>query len=104
MRNALLAEARLTEAERPTLEVGSAEALLASLERLPLSMLSDRVAAIARRFDEVLEGAATLLEPQAHTVMLPRTTLTNEAELEHWLEQVRAQLKTALAQGPVMIR
>jgi hypothetical protein len=103
-RHALLAEAKLTEAERPTMDVGSTETLLASLERFPLSMLSDRVAAMSRRFDEVLEGAATLLEPQAHTVILPRTTLTTEAELEHWLEQVRAQLKAALAQGPVMIR
>ena len=103
-RHALLAEAKLTEAERPTMDVGSTETLLASLERFPFAMLPDRVAAMSRRFDEVLEGAAGLLEPQAHTVMLPRTTLTTEAEMEHWLEQVRVQLKTALAQGPVMIR
>ncbi|MBF0098005.1 MAG: BREX system P-loop protein BrxC [Magnetococcales bacterium] len=103
-RYTLQAEAKLTESERPNLELGSPATLLTSLERLPLTMLSDRVAALSRRFDQVLEGAASVLEPQARTVMLPKSTVSTEAELEQWLEGVRQQLKQALAEGPVMIR
>ncbi len=70
---------------------------------LPLSSFSDRVSAMPGRFDEVLHGAAVLMEPEVHFVTLPRRTLKTEEEIEAWGEEVKAQLKSALEQGPVVI-
>ncbi|OQX14377.1 MAG: hypothetical protein BWK73_09690 [Thiothrix lacustris] len=103
-RHELLAEQRLTLSDKPQIELGDTAAVLATLERLPLSGLADRLAALPGRFNAVAQSAAELLEPQTQFVQLPRSMLKTEAEIEAWLETARQQLTAALAQGPVMIR
>jgi len=103
-RNALLAEQKLTDAERPQVNVGSTEDILKTLEGLSLAAFSDRVEAMPRRFEQVMMGAAELMEPKTQFVRIPRRTLKTEEEIEAWMQEVKEQLKAALDKGPVLIR
>lgn len=103
-RNMLLSEQKLTEAERPKVNVQSTEDILKTLEALPLAMFSDRVAAMPGRFEQVMMGAAELMEPEAQFVRIPRRTLKTTEDIDSWVEDVKKQLETALEKGPVIIR
>ena len=103
-RNLLLSEQRLTLSDRPTVTVQSASDVLATLELYSLSMFTDRVAALPGRFDNVAVRAAELCEPEIQFVNVSRPTLKTDDEIDAWAEEVKSQLKAALAKGPVSIR
>ena len=103
-RNSLLAEQKLTLADAPEINVASTEEIVATLERITLSALTDRVAAMPSRFDAVLVGATELMEPEVQFVRVPRRMLKTEEDLELWLEEIREGFKTALAKGPIVIQ
>ena len=103
-RNQLLSEQRLTLSARPTVAVQSTSDVLATLDRCSLSMFTDRVAALPGRFDSVAVGAAELCEPEIQFVNVPRRTLKTGDEIDAWAEEVKSQLKVALAKGPVSIK
>lgn len=102
-RNTLLAEQKLTLADAPTIKVAGTDEVLATLEKMPLSAIADRVAAMSSRFDAVLVAAAELMEPEAQFVKLPSRTIKTEQEIETWLDDVRAKIQEALKDGPVII-
>ncbi len=103
-RNELLAEQKLTAAEQPEVDVASTDSILRTLAAWSLSSISDRVAAMPARFRRVLQGAATLLEPEVQFVSLPSRTLKSEVDIDQWTEEANTQLKEALKKGPVGIR
>lgn len=85
------------------LEVGTRNALIETLGRMPLSQWNDRIAALTGRFQQARELAARALEPEARLLQLPHRIIKTEAEMECWLNEVRAELTGALAKGPVVI-
>lgn len=103
-RNALLAAQKLTLVDQPKVTLASTEEVLQTLAQINLSMFADRVAAMSGRFENVLIAAAELLEPETQTVQLPRRMLKTEGEIDTWVEEIRTQLKTTLAKGPIVIR
>jgi hypothetical protein len=102
-RNSLLAEQKLTLADAPKINVASTEEIVATLERITLSALADRVAAMPSRFDTVLVGAAELMEPEAQFVKLPNRTIKIEQDIDAWLNDAKAVIQKALKRGPVII-
>jgi hypothetical protein len=103
-RNALLAADKLTLADQPTVQLANTDEVLQTLEHLSLSGFADRVAAINSRFENARMAAAELLEPKIQEVRVPSAILRNDADIEAWLVDVRQQIQTALANGPVVIR
>jgi hypothetical protein len=102
-RNELLAEQKLTLSDAPTIKLASTDEVLATLERMSLSALADRVAAMSSRFDAVLVAAAELMEPEAQFVKLPSRTIKTDQEIEAWLNDARNTIENALKNGPVII-
>jgi hypothetical protein len=102
-RNTLLAEQKLTLAETPEIKVANTDDVLTTLERMSLSALTDRVAALSFRFDAVLVAAAEMMEPEAQFIKLPQRTIKTEQEIEKWLDDVKTQIQNALKSGPVII-
>jgi hypothetical protein len=102
-RNSLLAEHKLTLANAPKINVASTEEIVATLERITLSALTDRVAAMPSRFDAVLVGATELMEPEAQFVKLPNRTIKTEQDIDAWLNDAKAEIQKALKSGPVII-
>jgi hypothetical protein len=103
-KNRLLAGQKLTNAERPKVNLETTQDIVSTLVRMPLPMFADRLAAMNGRFDMVLEEAAELMEPEAQFIRVPRQTIKTDADIEAWVASVKKQLKAALAQGPVVIR
>jgi hypothetical protein len=102
-RNGLLKKHRLDEAARPTVQVGSVDEVLATLERVSLEMFRTRIAALPARFQETMASAAKILEPEVQFVHIARRTLRTEADLEQWLADAREQLAAGLENGPVSV-
>jgi len=102
-RNTFLAEQRLALADAPTIKVANTDEVLATLEKMYLSALADRVAAMSYRFDAILVSAAELMEPEVQFVKLSSLTIKTEQEIETWLDDVRNKIQKALKNGPVII-
>ena len=102
-KNSLLSEQRLTLAETPEIKVADTDEVLATLEKMSLSALTDRVAALPSRFDAVLVAAAELMEPEAQFIKLPQRTIKTEQEIDKWLDDVKTKIQKALKSGPVII-
>ena len=100
----LMSTQLLHESARPRVEVQSTIDVLTTLDKCSLSMFADRVAAMPARFDNVASGAAELCEPQAQFIQVPRRTLKTEEEIDAWIDEVKQQVKSALKQGPVVVR
>jgi len=91
-------------ADIPKVDVGTHEELISTLDQYPLSTWRDRIDALGGRFDRIRELAAKSLEPETQTVDIPRRTLKSADDVDAWIEDVRDQLKKAVAKGPVVIR
>jgi hypothetical protein len=102
-RHSILLPHNLTEETRPKIEVGSQAEILETLSGISLSALSDRVAAISSRFNQVLVEAAKRLEPKAQHINLPQATLRSEADVDQWLAKVQTTLKEKVKEGPVIV-
>ena len=103
-RNELLASQGLTLGQRPEIKVQTDSDIVATLDRVSLSSLRDRVVAIPSRFQQVQREAATLLEPEVTFVSLPRRTMKNTEEIDAWLGEVKQRLTEALDKGPVGVQ
>ncbi len=88
-RNSLLSKQKLTLADAPEIKLGSTDEVVSTLERITLSALNDRVAAMPSRFDAVLVGAAELMEPEAQFVKLPNRTIKTEQDVDVWLNDAK---------------
>ncbi len=103
-KNRLLAGQKLSLAFQPKVEVQTTTQVLNSLQRLALSQFYDQIAALPGRFNTVLEQAAELCEPKTQFVSVPRRTLKTVDDVDAWAEEVKTQLKSALGNGPVVVR
>ena len=102
-KNSLLSKQKLTLADAPEIKLSSTDEVVSTLQRITLSALSDRVAAMPSRFDAVLVSAAELMEPEAQFVKLPNRTIKTEHDVDTWLDDAKAEIKKALKNGPVII-
>ena len=94
----------LHDSARPEVKVQSTNDVLTTLDNCTLSMFADRVAAMPARFENVASAVAELCEPKAQFIQVPRRTLKTVDEIDAWVVEVKEQLKTALQNGPIVIR
>lgn len=102
-RHGLRFEQKLVEAAVPTVSVETTDAILKTLDAISLSAFGDRIAAMPARFDQVLLGAARMMEPEVQEFSFPGGMLRNEQDVDAWVEDVRQKLKSALQNGPIAI-
>lgn len=103
-KNQLLSEQKLTNADRPKINVQSLDEILKTLKIMSLQMFVERVETMKGRFDMVLERAAEFLEPDTQFIPIPRPTMKTEKDIDEWVEDVKATLKKALKKGPIRIQ
>ncbi|MDD2467996.1 MAG: BREX system P-loop protein BrxC [Desulfobulbus sp.] len=102
-RNELLSEQYLTKASMADIQVATTQEILATLEKVTLSALADRVAAMSGRFDAVLVAAAELMEPEAQFISLPSCTIKTPEDIDNWVQEARKKIEAALQHGPVIL-
>jgi hypothetical protein len=103
-RNALLSRQVLTNSQKPEIKVQSDSDIIATLSKISIASLRDRVVAMPSRFQQVQQDAAKLMEPQVTFVSLPRRTLKTTEEIQQWIIEVQQQLIEKLKSGPVGIQ
>ncbi|MCX9079152.1 MAG: hypothetical protein OIN84_14390, partial [Candidatus Methanoperedens sp.] len=84
--------------------MGTYSELLAALKQYPLNSWADRRDALKAKFDKALELGNKELEPKIQTIDLPRRTLRSSEDVDLWINEVGQQLKSALGNGPIVIR
>lgn len=103
-RHQLLTEQSLQGNVRPAVAVQTTAEVLNTLATCSLDTFRDKVAAMQGRFDNVLQSAAELCEPEVQFVQLPRRTLKTPDEIDAWVDEAKQQLREALQNGPIVIR
>ncbi len=87
------------------IDLGTEEDVLAAVAHTPLPEWNSKTDAIAERIGRCLVDAAKQLQPKTVQVTLPPASISKEAELDDYLENVRKQVMTHLAQGnPVVLK
>ncbi len=87
----------------PDLRVGTETELLTTLEASPLSSWENRIAALPGWVGRAREEAARRLVPQAVRVQLPHATLKTAADVEAYLEALRAEIMKHVDDGKPVI-
>ncbi len=100
-RCSILAEEGLSTV--PSLDAGSDDQLVATLQRTPIAWWHDKTAALPGRFQNAAAKAAKLLTPKAQKALIPSRTLHSGADLETWMSEVRKEIESKLKEGPVIV-
>lgn len=101
VRSGLLTGHKLDEVAAPALTDPSR--VLAALRARGCREWGEARLALAARADAALSEARKVSEPQAAEVRLPRPTVRTEAEVDAYLDAVRATLLAALEQAPAVV-
>jgi hypothetical protein len=88
---------------KPEINVESSSTILATLDRINLNAIKDRLAALSVRMNAALQSAATVFEPKAQVIHVSHRTIKTEADLENWLQETKAQIIESLKKGSVII-
>jgi type II secretory pathway predicted ATPase ExeA len=99
--NDLLAKYALVEPIAPS--VGTDSDIADFLDRQSLGRLREITEAVPGKVDAILREAAKLLEPKVQYVIVPRDLLRNAPDVHGWIDQQRAKLLAAVANGPVQV-
>ena len=83
--------------------IATAGELLEDLDAKPLSAWEDRISMVPGRRDQVRGKAARRLEPESVTVNLPATTIRSEAELDAFVDTLRAEVLKHVQAGRTVI-
>ena len=100
----LRGEQQLLDSCKPSIDLSSTDSVLRTLESLPIQTFRDRLAALPARFNNVLEKAAELCEPEIQLVDVAKFTLKTEGEIDKWVADLKGKLKDALKRGPVRLK
>lgn len=101
-RSTLMVSANLHLAEPPSW--GTESDILRALGTTSLDAWRDRTAALPGRFAAVRAQAIQLLTPSAVTVILPKSTLTTEADVDAYLDDARERIMAHIRAGkPVVL-
>lgn len=90
-------------AEVPLPEMGTNDQILALAEARPLAAWDDRIVAVPARLSRIREEAARLLQPTAHRTTVPAATLNSEEQVADYVDNLRVQLLSELAQHKLLI-
>jgi hypothetical protein len=84
--------------------IATDEALLAHLDKRPLTAARTELDAVVGRFQVAMEQAAKRLEPKVQPISLERATLRSEGDVNTWLERTKVRLIEAIRNGPVLVK
>ncbi len=92
-------------AAKPKIETSSSEKIIDTLSKYSLSALQDSITAVSSKVDKLLVLAAKCMEPDTVEIKLSSQVLTNEKEVDEWIEKAKSDLMSQVKQGhPVMPR
>ncbi|WP_150138110.1 BREX system P-loop protein BrxC [Candidatus Enterovibrio escicola] len=86
----------------PSINLSSPAAVYDAIEVTSFEQWNDRISALPGRFDAALKDAISELAPKVKHIRLNKPMLESEDDLKAWLTDVETQLRSELANGPVV--
>lgn len=86
----------------PSINLSSPAAVYDAIEATSFEQWNDRISALPGRFDAALKDAISELAPKVKHIRLNKPMIESEDDLKAWLTDVEAQLRSELANGPVV--
>lgn len=81
----------------------NSQALLYSLNNTSLESWKTKISALGSQFDTALSDAVILLEPKAEAFSIPRKTLSSQAEIDNYVDELKARLTEVLKSAKSII-
>jgi hypothetical protein len=88
---------------KPEIKQVNAQELLNQFHKVSLYGWDTKIAALPGQFQSALEDAILLSAPQAKTYSLPRKTISNQAEIDSYVAELKTALETLLAASSSII-
>lgn len=88
---------------KPEIKPLDAHALLNQLQKASLYTWNTKIAALPGQFQSALEDAILLSAPQATQYSLPHKTITNQADIEAYITELKAELEKLLKNSSSII-
>ncbi len=88
---------------KPEMKDMDAHALLNQLQNASLYTWNTKIAALTGQFQSAMEDAVLLSAPQAKTYSLPRKTISNQAEINSYVAELKTELETLLKESSSII-
>lgn len=88
---------------KPEIKPLDAHALFIQLQKASLYTWNTKIAALPGQFQSALEDAILLSAPQSITYSLPHKTITNKADLEAYITELKAELEKLLKSSSSII-
>jgi len=86
----------------PIVDLSSSAAVYDAIEATSFEQWNDRISALPGRFDAALKDAISELAPKVKHIRLNKPMIESEDDLKAWLTDVETQLRSELANGPVV--
>jgi hypothetical protein len=88
---------------KPEIKALDAKSLLLNLQKASLETWQTKIAALPGQFQAAIEDAIKLLAPQAKTYNLPRKTISNKADIEAYIAEIKKELENLLKDSSSII-
>jgi hypothetical protein len=88
---------------KPEIKTLEGNALLNQLQKASLYTWDTKIAALPGQFQSAMEEAVLLSAPQAKTFSLPRKTISNQAEIDSYVAELKIELETLLKESSSII-
>lgn len=88
---------------KPEIKPADANALLIQLQKVSLDAWDTKIAALTSQFQSALDDAIQLSAPQASTFSLPRKTITSQADIVAYIDELKAELEELLKNSSSII-
>jgi hypothetical protein len=88
---------------KPEIKTLDAHGLLMQLQKASLYTWETKIAALPGQFQSALEDAILLSAPKAKTYSLPRKTISNQAEIDSYVAELKTELENLLKESSSII-
>lgn len=88
---------------KPEIKPLDSQSLLNQLQKASFYTWDTKIAALPGQFQSAMEDAILLSAPQAKTYSLPRTTITNQADIDAYVTELKTELEYLLKESGSII-
>jgi hypothetical protein len=88
---------------KPEIKALDSKSLLLNLQKASLETWQTKIAALPGQFQAAIDDAVKLLAPQAKTYELPKRTLSNQADIDAYISEIKKELENLLKESASII-
>ena len=88
---------------KPEIKPLDAHALLNQLQKASLYVWDTKIAALSGQFVSALDDAIVLSAPKAATFSLPKRTISNQADIDTYIAELKTELENLLKESSSII-